>query len=46
MDFTEFRLRRVEGAGIGKLVPQASPEVIDLIEKLLIYNADNRITAS
>ena len=46
MDFTEFRLRRVEGAGIAKLIPQASPEVIDLIEKLLIYNADNRITAS
>ena len=46
MDFTEFRMRRVQGAGIGKLVPQASPEVIDLIEKLLIYNADNRMTAS
>jgi len=46
MDFTEFRLRRVEGAGIAKLIPQASPEVTDLIEKLLIYNADNRITAS
>ena len=46
MDFTEFRMRRVEGQGIAKLIPQASPEVIDLIEKLLIYNADNRITAS
>jgi len=46
MDFTEFRMRRIEGAGIAKLIPQASPEVIDLIEKLLIYNADNRITAS
>ena len=46
MDFKEFRTRRVEGQGIAKLIPQASPEVIDLIEKLLIYNADNRITAS
>ena len=46
MDFKEIRMRRVEGQGIAKLIPQASAEVVDLIEKLLIYNADNRITAS
>jgi len=46
MDFKDLRMRRVEGQGIAKLIPQASAEVVDLIEKLLIYNADNRITAS
>jgi len=42
----EFNFPTVEGTGIGKLIPQASPEVVDLISKLLIYNPDNRITAS
>lgn len=42
----EFNFPRVEGSGIGKLIPHASPEVIDLIQKLLVYNPDNRITAS
>ena len=35
-----------EGTGIPKLVPHLSAEVIDLIQKMLIYNPDNRITAS
>jgi len=35
-----------EGTGLPKLIPHASPEVVDLILKLLIYNPDNRITAS
>ena len=35
-----------EGTGIPKLVPHLSAEVIDLIQKLLTYNPDNRITAS
>ena len=42
----EFNFPHVEGTGIPKLIPQASPEVVDLIQKLLIYNPDNRITAS
>jgi serine/threonine protein kinase len=42
----EFNFPQVEGTGIPKLIPQASPEVVDLIQKLLIYNPDNRITAS
>ena len=42
----EFNFPHVEGTGIGMLVPQASPEVVDLIKKLLIYNPDNRISAS
>jgi len=27
----EFNFPKVEGTGIGKLVPHASPEVVDLI---------------
>ena len=43
----EFNFPTVtEGTGIAKLSLQLSPEVVDLILKLLIYNPDNRITAS
>jgi len=42
----EFDFPSVEGSGLIKLIPKASPEVQDLVEKLLIYNPDNRITAS
>ena len=42
----EFDFPTVEGTGLVNLIPQASPEVQDLIVKLLIYNPDNRITAS
>jgi renal tumor antigen len=35
-----------EGTGIAKLIPHVSPEATDLIVKLLVYNPDNRITAS
>jgi renal tumor antigen len=43
----EFNFPHVpEGTGIPKLIPHVSPEVVDLIQKLLIYNPDNRITAS
>lgn len=35
-----------EGTGILKLLPNGSEEVKDLIIKLLVYNPDNRITAS
>lgn len=35
-----------EGSGIDKLIPHVSAEVADLIHKLLVYNPDNRITAS
>ena len=42
----EFNFPQVEGTGINKLIPHASTEVQDLIVKLLIYNPDNRITAS
>ncbi len=43
----EFNFPTVpEGTGIEKLLPNASKDSIDLIIKLLIYNPDNRITAS
>lgn len=42
----EFNFPTVEGTGIIKLIPHASTDVQDLIVKLLVYNPDNRITAS
>ena len=42
----EFDFPRAEGTGISKLITHASPDVQDLIVKLLVYNPDNRITAS
>jgi renal tumor antigen len=43
----EFNFAHVEqGTGIAKLLTNASPEAVDLILKLLVYNPDNRITAS
>ena len=42
----EFNFPPTEGTGIVKLIPHASEEVKDLIYKMLIYNPDNRITAS
>ena len=42
----EFNFPQVEGTGLVKLIPHASAEVQDLICKMLIYNPDNRITAS
>jgi len=42
----EFNFPKTEGTGIAKLIPHASADVIDIICKLLIYNPDNRISAS
>ena len=43
----EFNFQIIhEGSGITKLLPHVSPEAVDSILKLLIYNPDNRITAS
>ena len=43
----EFNFPTVaEGTGIPKLIPHVSPEAVDLIQKLLIYTPDSRITAS
>eukprot|EP00350_Pseudokeronopsis_sp_OXSARD2_P006466 CAMPEP_0170557700 /NCGR_PEP_ID=MMETSP0211-20121228/29351_1 /TAXON_ID=311385 /ORGANISM="Pseudokeronopsis sp., Strain OXSARD2" /LENGTH=82 /DNA_ID=CAMNT_0010868949 /DNA_START=635 /DNA_END=883 /DNA_ORIENTATION=+ len=43
----EFNFPQVDsGSGIENLLPNASKEAIDILTKLLIYNPDNRITAS
>lgn len=43
----EFNFPTVsEGTGIDKSLQHVSKEAVDLIKKLLIYNPDNRITAS
>ncbi len=40
----EFSPRKF--VGISKLIPHVSAEAQDVIMKMLIYNADDRITAS
>lgn len=42
----DFNFPKKEGSGIAKLVPHVSQEAIDVITKLLIYNAEHRISAS
>ena len=43
----EFNFPTVtEGTGIEKSLTHASKEAVDLINKMLIYNPDDRITAS
>jgi renal tumor antigen len=41
----EFNFPQHEGTGIAKLLKNVSPECLDLIEKMLIYNPDERLTA-
>lgn len=41
----DFNFPPKEGTGIAKLIPHVSPECLDLIEKLLIYNPDDRVSA-
>eukprot|EP01112_Ceratiomyxa_fruticulosa_P011724 TRINITY_DN3203_c0_g1_i2.p1 TRINITY_DN3203_c0_g1~~TRINITY_DN3203_c0_g1_i2.p1 ORF type:complete len:511 (-),score=85.64 TRINITY_DN3203_c0_g1_i2:3-1535(-) len=40
-----FNFPSKEGTGIERLLPNASPECIDLIKKLLAYNPDERLSA-
>lgn len=42
----EFNFPPKKGTGIAKLIPQVSTDAQDLILKLLMYNPDQRITAS
>lgn len=42
----EFDFPPTIGSGINKLLPNVSEEAKDLINKMLIYNPDNRISAS
>lgn len=41
----KFKFPHKEGTGIARLIPHASPDCIELIELLLIYNPEKRITA-
>lgn len=41
----EFNFPKKEGTGISKLIPHVSPDVQDVIIKMLIYNSDNRMSA-
>ena len=41
----DFNFTPKAGSGIAKLIPHCSPECIDLIEKLLAYNPDDRLSA-
>ena len=42
----EFNFPKKDGSGIAKLVPHVSQEAIDVINKLLVYNSEHRISAS
>lgn len=42
----EFNFPKKEGTGIAKLIPHVSQDAQDLISKLLIYNSEQRISAS
>ena len=41
----DFNFPPKEGTGIEKLIPHCSVECIDLINKLLMYNPDDRMSA-
>ena len=34
-----------DGSGLAKLIPHLNPEGVDLIQKLLIYDPDQRLSA-
>lgn len=42
----EFDFEEKEGTGIEKLLPNASPDVMDVISKLILYDQANRMSAS
>ena len=41
----EFNFPHRKGTDLEKLIPHASKECVDLIQKLLIYDPEKRITA-
>eukprot|EP00741_Cyanophora_paradoxa_P001772 tig00000073_g1718.t1 len=41
----DFNFPFKEGTGIAKLIPHASPECVELLQKLLAYNPDDRLSA-
>lgn len=41
----EFNFEPKQGTGIAKLIPNVSPEVQEIITKMLMYDSQNRISA-
>ena len=41
----DFNFPRKTGSGVEKLIPHCAPECVDLINKLLAYNPDERLSA-
>jgi renal tumor antigen len=41
----EFNFDKKEGTGIAKLIPNVSKDCQEIITKMLIYNADHRMSA-
>lgn len=41
----DFNFPKKKGTGLRKLLPNASPDCLDLLEKMLAYNPDDRITS-
>lgn len=41
----DFNFQHKEGTGIAKLIPHCAPDCIDLMDKLLVYNPEERISA-
>lgn len=41
----EFDFENCEGSGIEKLIPNAHPQAVDLIKKLLAYKSEDRLSA-
>ncbi|KAL2642367.1 hypothetical protein R1flu_009954 [Riccia fluitans] len=41
----EFKFPQQDGTGIARLIPHASPACVELLNKLLAYNPDDRLSA-
>lgn len=41
-----IRFPHKDGSGIQKLIPNASPDCVDLLKKLLVYNPEERMSAN
>lgn len=42
----EFNFPKKDGTGIANLIPHVSADAVDIIQKLLIYNHEHRISAA
>ncbi|BBN01677.1 renal tumor antigen [Marchantia polymorpha subsp. ruderalis] len=41
----DFKFPQQDGTGIGRLIPHASPACVELLNRLLAYNPDDRLSA-